>query len=426
MNTQVKTMTNGIKGFLIRAKDRTKPTIAQDHGLEHHFESPQKIRRSSKIAPIHEQEARQRYWILRRDIEMNIDNCLTKLGGDAEERELLKQDRNVDAYIAELQKKFLNKINPKSNNNKSEKVLKLLGYYKILLRYENVDCNKLNNVSMLWKDLTFIRTRMLSEGIIDSDKLPYQLDFCRSEAEHIGAENDPEVKSMMAQAAENLGLQNASSRNNRQAIRLIISLMVKLNDMRIRKLTEQVHKKKTYMTLFSILIALSLLLFFFNDHLMFGAKKEVISNQKVNAIALDPVKIQANKSVQPFKLIFVLWNWCVSKVEFLLNLIVSTPTIFIFFAGLTGGFFSALMKFKPNKQLPGDELYIRWYRLTKPFIGAFGSMVIFVIITTGLFTMESISEAIQNGIVSNPISGAGFTFGFLTGFTERLILPKMN
>jgi hypothetical protein len=40
--------------------------------------------------------------------------------------------------------------------------------------------------------------------------------------------------------------------------------------------------------------------------------------------------------------------------------------------------------------------------------------------------MESISEAIQNGIVSNPISGAGFTFGFLTGFTERLILPKMN
>jgi hypothetical protein len=159
---------------------------------------------------------------------------------------------------------------------------------------------------------------------------------------------------------------------------------------------------------------------------MFGAKKEVISNQKVNAIALDPVKIQANKSVQPFKLIFVLWNWCVSKVEFLLNLIVSTPTIFIFFAGLTGGFFSALMKFKPNKQLPGDELYIRWYRLTKPFIGAFGSMVIFVIITTGLFTMESISEAIQNGIVSNPISGAGFTFGFLTGFTERLILPKMN
>jgi hypothetical protein len=279
---------------------------------------------------------------------------------------------------------------------------------------------------MLWKDLTFIRTRMLSEGIIDSDKLPYQLDFCRSEAEHIGAENDPEVKSMMAQAAENLGLQNASSRNNRQAIRLIISLMVKLNDMRIRKLTEQVHKKKTYMTLFSILIALSLLLFFFNDHLMFGAKKEVISNQKVNAIALDPVKIQANKSVQPFKLIFVLWNWCVSKVEFLLNLIVSTPTIFIFFAGLTGGFFSALMKFKPNKQLPGDELYIRWYRLTKPFIGAFGSMVIFVIITTGLFTMESISEAIQNGIVSNPISGAGFTFGFLTGFTERLILPKMN
>lgn len=358
---------------------------------------------------------------------MNIDNCFANLGSGVEERQKMKQSRTVDDYIAELQKNLLDKIkgNPKLKS-KSERVLKLLIYYKILLRYKNVNSNRLDYLVMLWKDLTFVRTRMLSEQIIDPDMLPYQLDFCRSEAEHIGAQNDPEVKSMMAQAAENLGLENSSNMNNKQAIRLIVSLMVKLNDMRIRKLTEQVYKKKTFMTLFSILIALSVLLFCFNDHLLLGVISAPEARAAVQAIDFQAVQIQADDSGLPIKMLSMIWNLCVSAVVSLLNLIVEKPMIFIFFAGLAGGFFSALMKFEPYKQLPGDDLYIRWYRLTKPFIGAFGAMVIFIIVTTGMFKIDFISESLKDGMLSNPVSGIGFTFGFLTGFTERLILPKMN
>lgn len=427
MNMQPGISANNVKNVFINIKNHMKQTIAHFAKVDSPMGVPRKMNRSSRVAPIHEQEARQRYWILRRDIEMSIDSYLTKLGGKADERQNIRAKSSIDAYISELKASISKKLRKKPHfKSSAEKALKLLGYYKILLIYKNVDSNRLGYLSMLWKDLTFIRTRMLSEGIIDADKLVYQLDFCRSEAEHIGAQDDPEIKSMMTQAAKNLGLGNSRDKNDQQATRLIVSLMAKLNDMRIRRLTDQVHKKKTYMALFSILIVLSLLVFSLNDYLIADAKGVPDAREGFYAIQLDTIEIQPNDSRHSGNLFASVWNLGVSVCQMLINAIVAKPTIFIFFAGLAGGFFSALMKFEPNKQLPGDDIYIRWYRLTKPFIGAFGATVIFIIVTTGLFQIEFIGEELLKEMSRNPVSGIGFTFGFLTGFTERLILPKMN
>jgi hypothetical protein len=86
------------------------------------------------------------------------------------------------------------------------------------------------------------------------------------------------------------------------------------------------------------------------------------------------------------------------------------------------------MKFQPLNKLPGDELYIFWYRITKPIIGAFGAMVLYLIIVSPAF-QESIdaivSAKVVDDLIKYPMSATGFAFGFLTGFTERIILPKL-
>ena len=273
--------------------------------------------------------------------------------------------------------------------------------------------------------MNFVRTRMLSEGIVDPEKVPYQLDFCRSEASNIGAQNDPEVKHLMDQAAEQLGLEKESEKNNKQAVRSITSLMVKLNDMRIKKLSEQVYKKNMYMTLFIILLSLSLFIFFINDFIIPISFKKNSDYVAQILFFLKFKVVQMSDVLWPIGALMSLWNQIVRLLEYTLSFIVSVPTVFIFFSGLTGGFFSAMMKFEPLKQLPGDEIYVKWYRITKPFIGAFGATIIYIIVTTGLFQLEFIKEGIEGKLLFDPISGTGFTFGFLTGFTERLILPKI-
>ena len=102
------------------------------------------------------------------------------------------------------------------------------------------------------------------------------------------------------------------------------------------------------------------------------------------------------------------------------------PLLFIFFAGLLGGFFSAIMKFQTSKSVPGDDAYLKWYVLTKPFVGALGATVLFIIAYSGLMTSEIINNGMLKTMKETPVGAVGFTFGFLTGFSERIILPKLK
>ena len=74
------------------------------------------------------------------------------------------------------------------------------------------------------------------------------------------------------------------------------------------------------------------------------------------------------------------------------DLMTRNPLLFIFFAGLLGGFFSAIMRFQTSKSLPGDAAYLKWYVLTKPFVGAPGATVLFIIADSGLMTSEIVNN----------------------------------
>jgi hypothetical protein len=393
-----------------------------------------------KVARFHEQEAKERYWILRRDIEIRISYCMAELGEPFKKYDK-DEDESVEKYIEKLQGKIykisnnqkqpavnkkgskLKNLNP-SHDETCKLICKLLYYYKIILIDQHYISRQLSSITLLWRDMNFVRTRMLSEYIIDPEKLPYQLDFCKSEAATIGAQDDQEVKALFAQSAEFLDFENTSTKKNKRARRSITSLMVILNNMRIQKLTEQVHKKKTYMSLFIILILLSLLLFFMNDHFLSQSY-----NKELSTARLWFLKIIDNHSTETSKIIYVLIYLYNAGVSFLLSIIetiVRLPTVFIYFAGLTGGFFSAIMKFEPHKRLPGDEIYVFWYRITKPFIGAFGALVIYIIANAAVFELEFIDSEIKNSLIQQPVSSVGFTFGFITGFTERLVLPTVK
>lgn len=108
--------------------------------------------------------------------------------------------------------------------------------------------------------------------------------------------------------------------------------------------------------------------------------------------------------------------------------IASNQLYYISFAGFTGGIFSLMMEFQPRNELPGDEIYTSWYYRTRPVIGAFGAMVMYIIIVSPAFSGSLgsiISKEIFKELTSQPLSSTGFTFGFITGFTERIILPKL-
>ena len=410
-------------------------------------------------AKIHLMEAKERYWILRREIEMHIDANARLLGID-NWRFNGEKGFSVERHIAQVEKDFQGKVEnmllsgtvvATGNTNKLDGSIRkgidqfprLLIYYKILLKDQSRLTRKYQNLNLLWRDMNFIRTRLLSDRLIERDRVPHQLDFCRIEAANLGLIDDPEIKTLLDQTAEEIDVSGENrSGSARKARRLIISLMVKLSDFRIRQIFEQIYKKHIYMALCFILLTLSVVLFEIAPEILnispevevTGENKEAFNLGAVVPPVISPHEhapkklhaIQANIETPAWSKLLMIskkgYAWFTKKI-------VINPLVFIFFAGLTGGVFSAMMKFQPLNKLPGDELYIFWYRITKPIIGAFGAMVLYVIIVSPAFrgSVDAIVSAkVIDDLIKYPMSATGFTFGFLTGFTERIILPKLH
>lgn len=53
---------------------------------------------------------------------------------------------------------------------------------------------------------------------------------------------------------------------------------------------------------------------------------------------------------------------------------------FIFLGGLTGVFFSVTTRTRPKDFVPGEDAYYMTYILTKPFIGALGAIILYILI----------------------------------------------
>ena len=114
-------------------------------------------------------------------------------------------------------------------------------------------------------------------------------------------------------------------------------------------------------------------------------------------------------------------------LDWLVRSMANNPLMFIFFAGLVGGFFSAAMKLRDNKGQLGEGAYYKWYVFTKPFVGAVGATILFIALKANFLQItDIIGSKILTSILDGPIGAKGFTFGFIMGFSERIILPRLN
>ncbi len=395
----------------------------------------QKIR-FGKVSKIHEQEARERYWILRRELETNIHDLVSKL--DIKKFEIKMEKESVENYI-ERRKKIINdhlvKIETKNKSKKNcysqkkinelkvtaDKLIRLLSYYKILLKDKSNITRYENHLNLLWRDMTFIRTRLLTDYIIPNEKLQHHLDFCRVEASHLNVQDDPEIKAYLDSAAVELDNYHdpEKDKKNIRTTRSIASVITRLNDIRINRVHEQLQKKIIYLWVLIILLPLSFFLLYIDDLFLFPPSENIKDGAQMITINTTEEILKISQWGLPD-----LASFNVFRLVF--DLMKSNPLLFIFFSGLMGGFFSAIMRFQTSKSLPGDDAYLKWYVLTKPFVGALGATVLFIIAYSGLFTAELINNGMLEEMTKTPVGAVGFTFGFLTGFSERIILPNLR
>jgi hypothetical protein len=78
------------------------------------------------------------------------------------------------------------------------------------------------------------------------------------------------------------------------------------------------------------------------------------------------------------------------------------------------------MRLRNRGLVPGEDVYFSWYVLTKPFVGALGAMVLYVLIHGGALSTDLAATVI--GKIKSGQPGPGvFGFAFLSGFSERLV-----
>ena len=79
-----------------------------------------------------------------------------------------------------------------------------------------------------------------------------------------------------------------------------------------------------------------------------------------------------------------------------------------------------------NKSIPGDDVYYAWYALTKPVVGALAASILYVIFLADFAPIAVFNEDYIKAIKCNPVGAKGFAFGFIMGFSERIIMPKVK
>lgn len=464
------------------------------------------------VSKIHQEEAMEKYWILWRDVEILYNRKTDELGIDGSAT--LPQDpRDVNECIKENLKaiekgyavqKEKGKPEPESKTVKSDseadehkrKLLEckshlklLLYFYKILIKDRRKITRREGDLNILWRDITFIRTRMLTENIIAPHRLPFQLDYCRGEAVRLGVQDSEELQEIIIDAAVDLdnsdvnaGLDigdsgheysgnnspkpvNSRAINNR-TVRNIVRLLTRLNNRRLKRLHEQRTNKLMYQAAFSILLLLSCILLHAHEHVLApqippvecelegktgidnknGVQDKIGEKDAPSFDAVLPGNVvgSMNLSGESSTLFRVFpakfFDFIEDVMETLFRGFVEpildkcksymyeNPLFFIFFAGLTGGFLSTVMKLGQgsNNSMPGDDAYYAWYALTKPFVGALAAAILYVIFRAGFVPTSVFSDTYITAIKSCPVGAKGFAFGCIMGFSERIIMPKVK
>lgn len=418
------------------------------------------------VSKVHQQEATEKYWILWRDVETIYNREVEKLG--IEGAETLPHDpKDVDGYVksqiklikgevdkpSDLDKRAENSAEPtdlpeklRRNQEQVQRNLRqVLYFYKILVMDRDRLTRREGHLNILWRDITFIRTRMLTDKIFPPEKLPYLLDYCRGEAARLGILNNGEIQELIHEAA--VELENPDSAKtpapNTRSTRNIVRILTRLNDSRLQKLHMQRINKLIYQTAFLIFLTLSWILLYNHDYVLspnidnqeicqkIGARKSAEkmpvtteSNDQNNVVAV----IKGTDSSDKLFLLDTLTLFFNSFFRLCRKLMGDNHLFFIFFSGLVGGFLSTVVRFSSQTKdlLPGEDAYYAWYVLTKPVVGALGAAILYVIVRADFVPVEVFSEAFLNSIKCDPVGAKGFAFGCIMGFSERIIMPEVK
>lgn len=418
------------------------------------------------VSKVHQQEATEKYWILWRDVE-TIFNCEVEKLGIEGTVTLPHDPKDVDGYINTLIKQIKDVVDkPPVIDKKAENSSKptdltdnrrtyleqvqrtlrqVLYFYKILVMDRDRLTRREGHLNILWRDITFIRTRMLTDEIIPHEKLPYLLDYCRGEAGRLGILNNGEIQELIHEAAVELENPDSAqtSASNTRSTRNIVRILTRLHDSRLQRLHTQRINKLIYQTAFLIFLTLSSILLYNHDYVLApiienqeicqkiaaGKSSEkrpvtTISNEQKNVGAAIKEIDNSDKLWLPEKLIAFFDSF----FELIRKLMGDNNLFFIFFSGLVGGFLSTVVRLSSQKKelLPGEDAYYAWYVLTKPVVGALGAAILYVIVRANFVPVEVFNVEFLNSIKCDPVGAKGFAFGCIMGFSERIFMPEVK
>ena len=280
---------------------------------------------------------------------------------------------------------------------------------KILDDAKGLLTRRQDDLNYLWRELTRVRI-MLLEKVFPDELLPTQLDSCREEAHRLAVTKDPEVNDMLQRLAE-VTQEQDQSQNRDRMFRAIRALLERFNTIRTGRIHQQFVNIRTYLAALLILIPISILLIA-NADLVLGPEKW---------LPFPPFLPEIGSSLSGLSF---LWKLLTYPFTLAAHLLKHNILAFVFFGGLVGGFFSVVIRLRNQDLVPGEDAYFIWYVLSKPFVGALGAVILFMLFQSGM-----VSSDLLKGLTKTVMNTPGpevFGFAFLSGFSERIVFPEFR
>lgn len=262
-----------------------------------------------------------------------------------------------------------------------------------------------SDLNFLWREMTVVHI-MLLDKVLPDEVLPAHLDFCNEEARRLGVTEDPEIKAMINGVAEAM---DESPKRRHNKVRLLRGLIERFNTIRTGRIHDQLVNIRCYQKALLMLAPIAFLLIVMKDVILTGTLPKFDFSGFTSQVSWG------------FLGLGLLWNLLKDTVGYVYGNVVA----FVFFAGLVGGFFSVTIRLRSRELEPGADAYFTWYVLTKPWIGALGAVILYILLQSGIVASDyggSLLEAIK----SQKPGAQLFAFAFLAGFSERIVFPNLQ
>lgn len=400
------------------------------------------------VSRIHYYEARERYFSL-----MDLVRYQAKLRGlnfpDFE------YDNNFE-YPKDIEK-IGDVIRDKTGLNEEEKneYFTLLTCYESLIASRNSLTRRQGDLNRLWRTMARVRSR-INRIIVKPEMQSSQLYFCQEESFRLGVDNDPSIKSMLQDLAEAIDSKKDATAPTPKYNCVLNALIERFNTIRTGRIHQQFVNVRTYTKAFVILMLISVILIQNHDFIMSIQNNPQFDNAvtKEAKEPASPIKAVGKETTakaaavsprqnkkgladganladtgpdgQEFSLLSIqdIWNFLRFFFKDVKEYIQNNMFAFIFFGGVTGGFFSVATRARTLDRKPGEDVYYTVYVLTKPFIGALGAIILYILIHSDFVTQNFLNDEMVQ-YMRNPGTTA-FGFAFIAGFSERIVFPKFR